>query len=105
VGPLRVTSCYRCPGLNYVIGGSKTSRHMMGLAGDLLPVTMRLQDAYRRVVESAIPYDQAIFEFSRWLHLGAAIHGQEPRRQALMIFEAGQYEPFNAADPRFRGVV
>jgi hypothetical protein len=104
VGPLRVTSGYRAPALNVAIGGSKTSAHMQGLAADIVPVEMDLRDAYVRIVESGIAFDQAILEFGRWLHLGAALHGHEPRGQRLAIYTSGHYEPFNAADPRFRGV-
>ena len=104
VGPLRVTSGYRCAKLNALIGGAKTSRHMDGLALDVIPVRMSLRDAYVRIQRAAIPWDQLIFEYGRWIHMGAAPHGTEPRRQALMIFGGGQYEVFNAADPRVRGV-
>jgi zinc D-Ala-D-Ala carboxypeptidase len=104
VGPLRVNSGYRCPGLNGAIAGSRTSRHMDGLAADVFPLEMDLRDAYQRIVQSSIPWDQCIYEFGRWIHLGAAAHGQEPRRQALMIFAAASYEKFNPKDPRFRGL-
>lgn len=103
VGPLRVNSGYRCPKLNLLIKGSRTSAHMQGLALDLFPVRMHLLDAYRRIQESGIPYDQMIFEHGRWIHLGGSGHGVTPRRQALMFFGA-QYEPFNPQDPRVRGI-
>ena len=104
VGPLRVNSGYRCLGLNLAIGGSPTSRHMDGLAADVVPVEMDLADAYERLAQSGLPVDQLIFEFARWIHVGAAQHGQEPRMQRLAIYEAGRYERWDPADPRFRGV-
>ena len=104
VGPLRVNSGYRCPGLNRAIGGSLTSAHMDGLAADLCPLEMHMVDAYERILQSSLPFDQLILEWGRWIHLGAARHAQEPRRQALMIWAPGKYEKFASSDPRVRGV-
>ena len=102
VGPLLVTSGYRCRLLNVSIGGSRTSAHMDGRAFDVKPLELGLADAYRRIVASGIPFDQVIFEFGRWIHLGAAAHGAEPRRQALVIFGGGPYELYRPGDPRVR---
>jgi hypothetical protein len=104
LGPLLVSSGYRCPALNRVIGGSRTSRHMEGLAFDVVPLELDLRDAMQRLVESAVPFDQLIYEFGRWLHIGGARHGEKPRGQRLMIFALHQYEVWNPGDPRFRGV-
>ncbi len=102
VGPLRVNSGYRCPGLNAAIGGSKTSAHMQGLAADVYPLEMDLRDAYQRIAESGLALDQLIFEFSRWIHIGGAPHGVTPRGQRLAIYETGRYEIWDPSDPRFR---
>jgi zinc D-Ala-D-Ala carboxypeptidase len=103
VGPLRVNSAYRCPGLNAAIAGSRTSAHMDGLAADVFPLSMPLADAYALLAQSSLPFDQLIFEFNRWIHIGAAKHAHDPRRQRLAIYTAGQYEQWSPADPRFRG--
>ena len=102
-GPLRVNSLYRCPGLNAAIGGSPTSRHMVGLAADLWPVRMPLRHAFERISESVVGIDQLIYEFGRWIHLGACPVGITPRGQRLMIFSQGSYEPWNPRDPRVTG--
>jgi zinc D-Ala-D-Ala carboxypeptidase len=101
VGPLRVNSGYRCPGLNAAIAGSKTSAHMDGLAADVFPLAMPLADAYTLLAQSSLPFDQIILEFNRWIHLGAPRHAHEPRLQRLAIYSAGKYEQWNPADPRF----
>ena len=99
-GPLRVNSGWRCPGLNAAIGGSWTSYHMDGLAADVFPTVMGLREAFVKLGASEVPFDQAIYEFGRWLHVQAPRHGKEPRRQMLMIFTAGRYETWNPEDPR-----
>lgn len=104
VGPLRVNSGYRCWALNAVIGGSKNSAHIDGRAFDVFPTRFDMRDAFKRLVGSGVPFDQAIYEYGRWIHLGMARHGEEPRREKLMIFRAGQYEPWDPSDPRVRGV-
>lgn len=98
--PIRLNSGYRCPALNAAIGGSPTSAHKNGLAADCCPLGLDLVAAYRRLAESKVPFDQLIFEFGRWIHLGAARPGRMARRETLMIFTAGNYEPFNPNDPR-----
>lgn len=105
VGPLRVNSGYRCPGLNAAIGGARASAHMEGLAADVYPLTMDIRDAFMRLARSALPFQQLIFEYSRWIHVAAPRHAVDPRRQVLAIYTAGQYEPWNPSDPRFRAVV
>jgi hypothetical protein len=104
VGPLRVNSGYRCPRLNAAIGGSRTSRHMDGLAADVFPLEMDLADAFERLAQSGLPVDQLIYEFGRWIHVGAAAHGEEPRVERLAIYEPGRYERWSPTDPRFRGI-
>lgn len=105
VGRLRVNSGYRCPGLNRAIGGSKTSAHMDGLAADVWPLDMDIRDAYVRLAQSGLLFDQLIFEQSgpsRWIHIGAARHAHEPRGQRLAMYGKG-YTQWNPQDPRFRG--
>lgn len=104
-GPLRISSGYRCPELNRAIGGSVTSAHMDGRAADFEPLSPEL--SLRRVVfwlvnESGLDFDQVIYEFGAWVHIGIAQLGQKPRREALIIFHGGGYLPFDPRDPRVK---
>lgn len=67
-----VSSGYRCYELNEELGGSKTSAHMDGLAGDinapgLKPIALARFIANNMADEG---FDQVIHEFGRWVHIG-----------------------------------
>lgn len=101
LGPIRVNSLYRCPSLNRAIKGAKNSRHVLGLAADIYPLHRTLLDSMKCLIALGI-YDQVIWEYGRWIHIGAPISGV-PRLEKLMILEPGKYEQFCADDPRVLG--
>lgn len=89
--PISVSSGYRCPVLNEMVGGAKDSQHMLGEAADIIcprfgtPVAVAF--ALR---DSGIEYDQLILEYadkgSGWVHVSFADH---PRHEALRIDASG----------------
>ena len=102
---VRISSGYRSPRLNKAIKGSKTSRHMLGLAADFTaPEFGTPKDVALTIAASAIEFDQLIYEYGRWVHLGLEIDGETPRLQTLSKFDAPEYlvgivdDPL-AADP------
>jgi zinc D-Ala-D-Ala carboxypeptidase len=100
-GVLHTTSGYRSPEVNRRIGGSPTSAHCRGLAWDGVPLRdLKWMEVVEFIVHSDIPFDQVIYEYGRWLHIGAKPEGLEPRREALMIFSPGKYEVWNPKDSR-----
>src|SRR5881296_2543711 len=83
---IHVTSGYRSPKLNQMIGGSKNSMHMQGLAADILcPAFGPPLQVCRAIVTSWIPTDQIIHEFAGWCHVAFAPDGQTPRNELLTI--------------------
>jgi hypothetical protein len=104
VGPIHVSSAYRCPGLNLAVGSHSGSQHLIGLACDWWPLEMPILQAYEIIRESTIPWDQLILERGTWIHISAPRHAQDPRRQALMMWTTGRYEKFARNDPRVRGM-
>lgn len=73
-GPVRITSGYRCPELNYKVKGAPNSDHLYGQAADFGPgypvddLQKWLDDMYRIIVNSDIKYHQLIRE-PTWLHI------------------------------------
>mgnify|MGYP003120512829 FL=1 len=88
--PIFVSSGYRCLALNELLGSKKTSAHIKGLAADF---TCRQFGTPNEIVfaliNSDIPYDQAILEFDRWVHISFCEDQETPRRQALVINKEG----------------
>jgi len=87
-GPLWITSGYRCPALNQLVGSSAASAHLHGCAADFVPMwNVRPITIVEWVTNSRLPYDQIIDEYSstsNWVHLGIVLPGTRgtPRREA-----------------------
>lgn len=88
LGPLHVSSGYRCPALNARVGGHPDSRHMLGIAADVVPMEVEIGKAMKilagAISAGALPdVDQAIIECGSWIHIQGAPVGKTPRRMAL----------------------
>jgi zinc D-Ala-D-Ala carboxypeptidase len=70
MGPISINSCFRCPGLNALIGGSINSQHMDAEAADTEYAGITLQQAFNKIAFSDIKYSQVILEFNQWIHVG-----------------------------------
>ena len=72
---INVTSGYRCKKLNNMVGGSKTSSHMIGYGVDLVPANGKM-DIFKKFVVDYMKtriFDQCIIEKSgktEWIHIG-----------------------------------
>ena len=99
--PVRVNSGYRSAVVNTAIGGSRTSRHRLGLAADIKVRGMdsaALTDRIEQLRQDGfIDYDQVIaYAASRGghVHVGLAPEGKTPRRQMLWAPKGGGYEQY-----------
>lgn len=78
--PILVSSGYRSPLVNRIVGGSPTSAHMAGRAVDFIcPGFGTPLDVARAIVASDIKFDQ-IIEEGTWVHLS---FDARMRRQVL----------------------
>lgn len=85
--PILISSGYRSPALNTVVGGQPGSQHCKGEAADFTSPGFGTPTAIvARIVGSGLVFDQIILEFGRWVHISFS---DIPRRQALVIDTAG----------------
>lgn len=88
--PIHVTSAYRNPEVNKLVGSKPTSDHVLGLAADFVCPTFGSPDyVVRAILASPIPYKQVIREFDRWTHFSIPAKGEEAKKQALIIDSKG----------------
>jgi zinc D-Ala-D-Ala carboxypeptidase len=78
--PINVSSGFRNPIVNSLVGGSTTSQHMRGEAADFNVEGMTAQELFEFIMANDLPYDQLIQEFDRWIHIS---FGPRKRRQNL----------------------
>jgi len=81
--PVVVNSGYRPPWLNTMVGGSKTSAHMIGCAADIIVPGVDNVTLAHTCRQLNLPFDQVILEFGNWVHIGIKPAGQTLRRQTL----------------------
>jgi putative chitinase len=100
--PLEISSGYRCPELNALVGGVPTSQHALGLAVDFTCPGFGSPLAVARALrDSDIAFDQCIYEFAEWIHLS---FGPAPRRRVLTIYDAREGYLEGLVDPHRRPV-
>lgn len=90
-----IISGWRTPKVNALVGGSKTSAHMLGLAADIrCPKFGTALELCRAVADDIVlRFDQCIHEYNWWCHLGI---GPKNRRMLLTkqkgkLYKAGLF--------------
>ena len=78
---IEITSGYRNPQINRLVGGVPTSAHAQGLAVDFHVHGFTDLEAAKRIRDSGLTFDQLIFEKNRCVHMG--FNFDTPRRQVL----------------------
>ncbi len=66
-----------------MIGGSKTSSHMRGMAADIVVPGMTAMAVAEALEDMDLIYDQQIIEFESWLHLSVS---HRPRYERLTAY-------------------
>ncbi len=81
--PIQITSGYRSPSLNALVGGTPTSQHSTGQACDINVSGMQKTALFKLVVAN-LDFDQCIMEYdSNCLHLSYT--GAEKNRHEIYI--------------------
>lgn len=83
--PVTVTSGYRCPELNKIVGGSKTSHHVRGMAADI-STGNRVENRrlFQLVLDLKLPFTQLIDEKNfAWVHV--SLDPSDVKRQVLRL--------------------
>lgn len=69
--PILITSGYRSDAVNKLVGGSKTSAHVLGWAIDFTcPAFGTSAQVAAHVAKHLRGFDQIIEEFGQWVHVG-----------------------------------
>lgn len=73
-GRILITSGYRSPKVNALVGGVPTSQHVRGEAADLFIPSNEVGERMFAYIQANLPFDQLIFERNRksgtrWLHV------------------------------------
>jgi zinc D-Ala-D-Ala carboxypeptidase len=96
--PMHISSGYRCPSLNSMVGSRPTSAHVDGLAIDFTcPEFGTPLQVCREIASSKIPFDQVIHEFGSWCHFAIVQRGLIGRRELLTIDKKGTRMGLEAA--------
>ncbi len=86
--PLDISSAYRCPELNALVGGTSASQHTRGQAADFTCSAFGPPlDIIKAIRASNIDFDQCILEYARWVHISFSF---EPRGKVLSIYDANK---------------
>lgn len=95
--PIIVNSGYRGPKLNAAIpGSSKTSAHQYGYAADVVcPKYGNAKEFCKYVVkflnDNKIAFDQVIYEYDSWVHIGVRNGKGLQRKQVITINKKGKF--------------
>lgn len=82
VGPIIITSGYRCKALNDAVNGAKTSQHMLGEAVDF-----RCKDLKRALyVLQYLPYDQLII-YDTFIHVS---YSEQRSRKVIISYASSE---------------
>lgn len=86
--PIYITSGYRSKELNKIVGGSKTSYHLLGLAVDIDNGKEENKILFELILNiiNDLPIDELINEYNYdWIHISFSPRNCKPKRQIKYI--------------------
>jgi zinc D-Ala-D-Ala carboxypeptidase len=91
--PVTVTSGFRSHDVEMKVSGKDYGQHRKGQAADILPSGMTVVEAYEKIWQSDLPYDQLLLEQNgnvRWIHVSCAPDAPAPRKMSLYSPDNGK---------------
>lgn len=91
-----ITSGYRSPKVNRLVGGAYNSFHLEGRAADIRVPGMTPLAVCLRIKALRLPYDELIHEYASWCHVAVAAREDTPARKELTAIKVNgftQYQP------------
>lgn len=67
--PMIITSGYRSPKLNKIVGGKPNSQHLKGQAADFTIKGLKPKQIVEFIKNMGIEFDQLINEYDSWVHI------------------------------------
>ena len=96
--PVVINSGYRSQAVNSAVGGSATSAHRFGHAVDLIVPGYAGGDVKKLALyiekflkDNKIAFDQLIFEYNAWVHIGIKSGNNKQRNQVITINNKGTF--------------
>ena len=81
--PLIISSGYRCPEVNFLVGGKPTSQHLKGEAADVFYDNP--YELAKRIVELKLPFDQ-IGLYNTFVHIS---HKRDGNNRGMIFYNKG----------------
>lgn len=81
--PINITSGYRCPKLNKLVGGVENSQHLLGQACDFKINGMRPYDIAKEILDLGVVFDQLIL-YPNFVHVSY----NEQRNRKRVIYNS-----------------
>lgn len=101
IGPVIVSSGFRCSELNKRIGGASNSAHITGRAADIESVSLSTPQLAYKLVEFGLEFDKLILEYwdegsdfnDGWVHLQVSKDNKEARKLIYHKTKTKNYVP------------
>ena len=97
VGPIQITSGYRCPALNQLVGGERGSDHMVLLDSAAADIVIPRGMGYLlSLIYTSLPWSRLIWEYGgEWIHVSWCRTGRDAGRRTLRKNHGMPYVPMS----------